>query len=143
MTFTLTNDHARWASSARRRYGRPPEYWHELIEEQNGCCKLSGAKLLFDSQSGTPVTGGEGCHPLYAAADHIDPGKSDSEIQLVCYDLNDLKGHMPRPLFDALCRTKEWQDFIRCWKSIADQSSEDRSAFKELISRGLPLEQCR
>jgi hypothetical protein len=42
--------------------------------QMRGLCALSGVPLRFDAASGTPVKGGPGCHPLYAALDHVDPG---------------------------------------------------------------------
>ena len=94
--------------------------------------------MRFDSQSGTPIEGGQGCHPLYAALDHIAPGSMAGGFQIVCYDLNDLKGHLPPALFDALRNTPEWQNLMRAWNRQAEEDPDNREAFKTLIKRGVP-----
>lgn len=138
--FQITEDHERWAKNASRKcrkYGESRQFWIDLIREQNGKCALTGAPLFFDSQKGTPQKGGPGCHPLYAAVDHIMPRRADKGFQILCYDINDLKGHLPPPLFDALKRTEEWKTFTKEWRRIAE-SSADRSALGKLIKEGVP-----
>jgi hypothetical protein len=89
--------------------------------------------MIFDKKYGTPKKGGEGCHPLYAAIDHIAPQRSDLGFQLVCYDLNDLKGHLSPELFDALKQTEEWKRLIIEWRRVADSKAPEVRAFKALI----------
>lgn len=136
--FILNDDQKRWARARtrnRKKYGKKSvSYWFDLIAKQRGLCALTGICLFFDARSGMSQKGGPGCHPLYAAADHIEPG-NNSKFQIICYDLNDMKGHMPKPLFDALTKTKEWRLFIKKWKLVADKNS-DREIFKELIRLG-------
>jgi hypothetical protein len=106
----INNDHERWIKSAQQKYGYKKQFWVELIKKQEGRCKLTGAKLLFNKENGTPA-----CHPLYASVDHIEPG-CDDDFQILCYDINDLKGHLSLPLLAALVRTKEWKRFAVAWK---------------------------
>ena len=94
--------------------------------------------MRFDSAAGTPVAGGEGCHPLYASLDHVAPGRGDHGYQIVCYDLNDLKGHIPPILFNALRQSPEWSDFMKAWKKQADKDSDNRRAFKDIVKKGAP-----
>lgn len=94
--FKLDVDQERWAR--RRHQGRGPKQLREMLKKQEGRCALSGAILLFDVNEGTPQKGGRGCHPLYPAVDHMDPGKPNGDFQIVCYALNDLKGHIPARL---------------------------------------------
>ena len=131
----ITNDHIRWIKSARRKYGKTIQFWISLLQQQAGKCALTKSKILFDAESGTPQKGENGCHPLYAAVDHINPGRNDLGFQILCYDINDLKGHLPPPLFNALTKTKEWKRFINEWKRLAESSS-DRRVFKKLIKSG-------
>lgn len=135
--FQLTSEHSRWAKRANQKYGKPAQFWKNSIRQQGGKCALTNAQLLFDAESGTPQKGGNGCHPLYAAIDRINPGRTDFGFQIICYDINDLKGHLPPPLFRGLARSKEWKLFIDEWKRLAE-SSGDRQSFKELIRSGAP-----
>ncbi len=125
----------RWAKSANRKYGHGREFWLDLISKQKSRCALTKARLFFDLASGTPQAGGPGCHPLYASVDHIHPGSGD-KFQILCYDINDLKGHLPSMLFNALKKTKEWKKFTTLWKKIAEKSPRDIQKFKSLIEEG-------
>ena len=91
-------------------------------------------ELLFDAKYGVAP-----CHPLYASVDHIMPGSEDGGLQIVCYDCNDLKGHMPKPLFEELQKTEAWKEFIKSWQKLAEETSEKRGIFKMLIKLGEPL----
>lgn len=128
----LTAEHQRWAESAQRKYGRPRTYWLDLIVEQGARCAFSGARLRFDVTSGTPISGGAGCHPLYAAVDHCAPGRDDRGHQIVCYDLNDLKGHLPYECFEDLRATPSWQRLMAKWRQQAKVDPENREAFLNL-----------
>lgn len=135
----LTKEQIKWAKNASRRYrkyGKGIEYWRNLIIKQNAKCNLSGVDLIFKKEDGTSKKGGEGCHPLYAAVDHVKPGDGETDFQIICYDLNDLKGHLPFNLFNALRKTKEWFNFINDWNKLADEKPLDREAFKRLIRKG-------
>ncbi len=134
-TVQITEDHKRWIKSACRKYKQTTQFWTNLIQKQGGKCALTGARLLFDAKSGTPQKGGMGCHSLYASVDHINPKRTDQGFQILCYDINDLKAHLPLPLFNALTRTKEWKRFAKEWKKLAELQS-DRSIFKSLIAAG-------
>jgi len=138
-TFQITEDHKRWIKSARRKYKQTAQFWIDLINKQGGKCALTGASLLFDTKNGTPQKGGLGCHPLYAAVDHINPKRENYGFQILCYDINDLKAHLPLPLFNALAQTKEWKRFAKAWRKLAESSSNNRQVFKNLISAGTPL----
>jgi hypothetical protein len=130
--YTLTDDQDRWAHK-RRRQGVSTKDQTALLIEQKGRCKLSDVLLVFVPDDGTPQKGGLGCHPLYPAVDHRDPGNPKGGYQIVCYALNDLKGHMPTECFEALCETPAWKNLMRRWKAQADKNSDDREAFRLLI----------
>ena len=133
----FTDDHLRWAKSAQRKYGHTAQYWLDLIAKQDGCCAFSGAALRFDARSGTPIAGGPGAHPLYAAVDHTSPGSDDLGHEIVSYDLNDLKGHLPSDCFAELRLTKSWRRLMDQWRQQALENSDDRGAFRS-IRRGSP-----
>jgi hypothetical protein len=131
---SLTLDQIEW--SKRPKQGLSPTTLRALIQRQEGRCALSGAPLIFAKANGTPVAGGKGCHPLYAAVDHVAPGSRAQGHQLVCYDLNDLKGHLPPILFAALRRSTEWKNLMSLWRAQAERDPSDRGAFKALIRTG-------
>ena len=89
--------------------------------------------MIFDVEEGTPVKGGKGCHPLYPAVDHIDPKNPDGGHQIVCYALNDLKGHLPLECFNALKATKAWKTLMKQWRKQAKKDRTAREAFKRLL----------
>lgn len=130
--FQLTADHRRWAAGARRKYHGTAEAWLGLIERQGGLCAFSAAPLLFDAASGTAVANGQGVHPLYAAVDHIAPGSDEHGHQIVSYDLNDLKGHLPLRFFRDLQASASWQQLMGEWRAQALKDSGDRSAFQRI-----------
>ncbi len=121
----------KWAS--KRRQGLAPRDLCYLLKKQNGKCALSKAEMIFDKRQGTPVAGGKGCHPLYASVDHKDPGNPAAERQIVCYALNDLKGHLPLSCFNALKETDAWCSLMKQWKDQAERDKMDRDAFKRLL----------
>lgn len=130
MIYKLSDGQKTWAK--RGKQGLTSSELMKLIEEQEGRCALSQVELFFDKRYGTPGKGkGKGCHPLYAAIDHISPKKKP--CQLVCYDLNDLKGHLPTKIFKALERTKEWRDLMEEWRRVAETDRENINAFKSLL----------
>lgn len=134
--FSLTADHRRWAKSAKRKYGQPMAHWLELIESQQGRCVFSEAPLLFDSASGTAQKNGHGVHPLYAAVDHCAPGCDTLGHQLVSYDLNDLKGHLPPACFKDLCATPSWKRLMQRWREQAERDPSDRDALRSIRREG-------
>ncbi len=97
--FKITKDHKRWVKSARRKYKQTARFWMDLIQEQEGKCALTKAPLFFDSINGTPIKCGNGCHPLYATVDHVNPGRTDRGFQILCSGINDLKAHLPPTSF--------------------------------------------
>lgn len=133
--FQLTPEHRRWARSASRKYSRPLRYWIELITKQQGLCAFSEVQLRFDSESGTPQKGGAGVHPIYAAVDHCSPGSDDAGHEIVSYDLNDLKAHLPLDCFSDLKATPSWQRLMEKWRAQATLDPHDREAFRR-IRRG-------
>jgi hypothetical protein len=128
--FVLSPEQIAW--SVKRKQGLGPIRLREMIARQNGCCALSGARLIFDKRQGTPSVG-ISCHPLYAAIDHVAPQNSAAGFQLVSYDLNDLKGHLPVGLFRALARSAEWIALMKAWRELAERNPNDISGFKALI----------
>lgn len=133
--FVLTVDHEGWVKRASRRYRHSREYWRELICLQHGICAFSGAPLLFDAASGTPVKGKGSQHPLYAVVDHCAPGSDDYGHEIVCNDLNDIKGHLPYDCFQALRVTDAWRQFMLRWRQQAERDP-DRSALRALRRGG-------
>lgn len=131
--FKINQDHERWIKNARQKYKQTAEFWRKLIQDQEGKCELSHIKLLFDAENGTCKKSGHGCHPLYASVDHKNPSREDHGFQIICYDINDLKGHLPIPLFEALKKTPEWRRFVEKWKKLPP---DDIKGFKGLIKRG-------
>ena len=89
--------------------------------------------MIFELEARTPVSGGAGCHPLSPAVDHIDPGNQNGGFQIVCYALNDVKGHLPAKCFKALQNTDEWKEFMNQWKELATKDPGNRVAFQKLI----------
>lgn len=126
----LTPTQKSWAS--KKKQGVSPPELRQLVIQQRGRCKLSGVEMVFDKKEGTAISGGNGCHPLYAAVDHISPGKSD-DFQVICYALNDLKGHLPWDCFKILTKTKPWGNLMRKWRSQAKKDPNNRAAFKNLL----------
>lgn len=133
MAFEINSHHKRWASNAKQRYGRAREYYLELVRVQEGRCAFSDVPLLFDAADGTPVKGGHGCHPLYAALDHRAPGSDEQGHHVVCYALNDLKGHLPHDCFIALVETAAWQRLMAAWRHQASLDSSNRKSFYALV----------
>ena len=117
----------------RKKQGLSPSYLKALIRKQKGQCALSGATMIFEKEYGTPRVGKAGCHPLYAAIDHISPSNRSYGHQLVCYDLNDLKGSLPNKLFAELQNTSAWKQLMQQWKSQAENDPMDVNAFKALL----------
>jgi len=132
MARTLTQQELEWAKRAKRKSRQYPvdrKTIEAILVRQNGRCYLSRAKLIFDKSLGTPSRG-RGCHPLYASLDHITPG--GTEVQVVCYALNDLKGHLPRDVFDELKNQPSWKRLMRRWRGLAKRNSS-RADFKKLL----------
>ena len=121
-----------WA--ARRRQGLSRTQLIHLLIDQEERCALSGAPLLFrQDAAGTPQKDGLGVHPLSPAVDHIECGTGERGYQIVCYALNDVKGHIPFDCFEALARTEPWMDLMRRWSSQAASDPLNREAFRKLI----------
>ncbi|WP_367870855.1 hypothetical protein [Luteolibacter sp. Populi] len=129
MSYQTTEDQGRWAANSKKRYGRTKQYYLELIRTQEGRCAFSGVPLLFDPALGTAKKGGAGCHALYAALDHTAAGCDDLGHGIVCYALNDIKGHLPHDCFVALRETGAWQQFMAKWRVQSEQDSLDTTAF--------------
>ncbi len=131
--FDFTADHHRWAESAQGKYGYNSAYWLRLIAQQEGRCAFSGVMLRFDTVSGTAQKEGPGVHPIYATVDHRSPGSDKHGHQIVCYDLNDLKGHLPLDCFEELCACPSWKKLMERWRKQAENDPHDRDAFKKII----------
>jgi hypothetical protein len=117
--FEFTDAQRRWVTRAAQKHGRGVAYWLDLIARQRARCAFSRVPLLFDSQSGTAQPGGRGVHPLYAAVDHSDPGNDNLGHEIVSYDLNDIKGHLPPDCFADLRHTPAWARLMRKWREQA------------------------
>src|SRR5262245_13034434 len=82
-----------------------------------------------------PTPGDQGAHPIYAAVDHCSPGCEDLGHEIVSYDLNDLKGHLPPDCFADLRQCLSWKRLMENWRKQAHQNPNDRNAFRA-IRRG-------
>ncbi len=129
--FRLNAMQERWASKGRQ--GASAALLKRILIEQQALCGLSHAPLLFDLSECTPQKGGRGCHPLCPAVDHIDPGNPTGGFQIVCYALNDLKGHMPPECFDVLRASEPWRTLMMKWKAQAEKDPKDRDALMRLL----------
>ena len=129
--YQLTNDQMEWAS--KRKHGLIPSKLRELIKKQKGCCALSGVEMIFDKNLGNPNINIKGCHPLYAAIDHISPSNTEYGFQLVCYDLNDLKGHLPYKIFQEVQLTEAWKKMMKEWRFVAENSPMNIEALKNVL----------
>lgn len=129
--YQLSPSQIEWAR--KRKQDLSPAHLKELVLKQKGRCALSGARMIFEKEYGTPKINTAGCHPLYAAVDHISPSNQGYGHQLVCYDLNDLKGHLPNKLFTELQNTSARKHLMQQWKSQAENDLMDIDAFKVLL----------
>ncbi len=129
--YELTPAQVEWAS--RRKHRLSPSKLKDLIKKQKGRCALSGAEMIFEKEYGNPNINTSGCHPLYAAIDHISPNNDRYGHQLVCYDLNDLKGHLPYKIFKELQATGAWRQLMNEWRSLAEKDPMDIEAFKKVL----------
>lgn len=130
-SYQLTATQLEWAS--KRKHGLSPSRLKDLIKKQQGRCALSKAKMIFDKKLGNPNINYRGCHPLYAAIDHISPSNDKYGIQLICYDLNDLKGHLPYKVFKELQLTKAWKHLMKEWLLIAEENPMNIKALKAVL----------
>ena len=129
--FTFNDSQKRWASKRHQRVSS--RELKRLLSEKKGRCALSDVPLRFNVKERTPQKGGLGCHPLSPAVDHIDPGNPSGGHQIVCYALNDLKGHLPTDCFNALRKTEAWKKLMQRWKEQAERDPKDREAFRRLL----------
>ena len=128
----LTDEQKKWAS--KKKQGASAKTLRELIISKKCLCSLSGVKMIFNKNEGTPVSGGRGCHALYAAVDHKDPGNPVGGYQIVCYALNDLKGHLPPDCFKALTKTNAWKKLMQMWvKQARGIGRNNEEAFRKLL----------
>ncbi len=126
--YRLTQEQEAWTN--RRRHGLTPGFQRQLLIEQKGKCAISGVTMCFHIEARTPVP--RGCHPLAPSIDHENPG-DPNRVQIVCYALNDLKGHLPYDCFKALAKTEEWKRLMAAWKKQAAKDPCDRTAFARLV----------
>jgi hypothetical protein len=127
----LTDPQQRWASRGRRGVSR--KTLREILVNQNGLCALSQVEMIFDLDEGKPIKEGRGTHPLYPSVDHIDPGNPQGGYQIICYALNDLKGHLSPDCFNALSETGAWHSLMDKWHRQATDDRSDRDAFMRLL----------
>ena len=130
-SYSLSDHQKVWAE--RGKQGLKSAELQKLIIKQRGCCALSGAHMIFDKALGYPNINSRGCHPLYAAVDHVSPGNNVHGHQLVCYDLNDLKGHLPKKVFIELQKTSAWKNLMQQWRFQSETNPMDIAAFKALL----------
>ncbi|MEK7950452.1 hypothetical protein [Luteolibacter soli] len=130
--FTPDPHQLRWAKRRAQRYGGGVTRFLEIVSEQKGKCALSGVPLLFDSAHGTAIPG-RGVHARYAALDHVSPACESQGFQIVCYALNDLKGHLPYDCFQALKSTGAWESLMTRWNAVHAKQPMDSKAFYSLL----------
>ena len=128
--FRLSPDHEKWASKSHQKAS--PSVQRKILLDQQGLCALSGVQMRFDIAERTPANG-LGCHPLSPAVDHIDPGNPNGGYQIICYALNDLKGHMPVECFEALRKTDAWKKLMQAWREQAEADPADQESLKRLL----------
>jgi hypothetical protein len=130
-SYCLSDVQKVWAE--RGKQGLNSSELQKLIIKQRGRCALSGALMIFDKTLGNPNVNKQGCHPLYAAVDHVSPGNREHGHQLVCYDLNDLKGHLPKKVFIELQKASAWRNLMQQWRFQSENNPMDIGAFKALL----------
>ncbi len=130
-SYQLSTAQMEWAN--KRKQGLSPSRLKELITKQKGRCALSGIEMIFEKKYGNPNINTKGCHPLYAAIDHISPSNDQYGFQLVCYDLNDLKGHLPYKVFKEMQLTEAWKHLMEEWRVVAKESPMDIEALKNVL----------
>lgn len=128
----LTKDQERWCKSKARRYQGGIARFRDLLKDGEVKCALSEVPVLFDSDSGTAKEG-RGVHACYATIDHISPGTENEGLQVVCYALNDLKGHLPYDCFIALKDTEAWDELMEQWREQAKKEPLDSKAFYKIL----------
>lgn len=131
--FELSHVQIDWIRRCAKNHKLPVRYVEDLIRKQRGCCAWSGAKLFYDKPRGKAFRGGLGVHPLYASLDHCSPGSNLEGHQIVCYALNDLKGHIPFDCFRELQQSSPWVRIMDRWKQQAKVDPDDRISFKRIV----------
>jgi hypothetical protein len=89
--------------------------------------------MIFEKEYGNPHTNAQGCHPLYAAVAHVSPRSDTYCHQVVCHDLNDLKGHLPYKIFKEIQVTAAWRKLMDEWRVQTETDCLDIEAFKKLL----------
>lgn len=128
----LTKDQERWCKTKARRYKGGAGRFRDLLKDGEVKCALSNVSVLFDSNSGTAKKG-RGVHACYATIDHISPGTENEGLQVVCYALNDLKGHLPHDCFIALTDTDAWKGLMEKWQKQTLKEPLDSKAFYQIL----------
>jgi hypothetical protein len=136
-SFVLNAEQRRWARNRAKAYRLKTSYVEGLIRQQRGCCAWSGVELIFDASSGTSVRGGVGPHPRFAALDHSSPGSDQAGHQIVCFDLNDAKGHLPFSCFEELRQCPSWHALMGKWFRQATVDPNDRFGFRSILRQSV------
>jgi hypothetical protein len=117
--------------SKKTKQGVKPELLKQLIENQKGKCKLTGVDLEFDKSKLYEEENKGHCNPIYAVVDHISPSDkgtridSIDEVQILCFAINDMKGNIPKKLFETLIKTNEWEKFVGDWKDCVSENKDN------------------
>ncbi len=130
-TFKLSDAQERWASKPRRDCSSVER--RELLSSQQGLCALSGAEMVFESQSQNMRGSGPGCHPLYPTIDHTAPGTKTHGLQIISHGLNEMKGQLPLGLFKVLLASEPWRNLMEAWRDQARKNSMDIEAFRRIV----------
>ena len=72
-------------------------------------------------------------HPLYPAVDHIQCGTKERGHQIVCYALNDVKGHLPFDCFEALKQYRAMERVNAAMEFTGRERPTPPGSFKRLI----------
>lgn len=130
--YEISAEQILWAKKTKQ--GCRSVLLRQIVLQQRGLCAFSGVEMLFDKSLRTPGVGrGKGCHPLTPALDHIDPSNPDGGFQIVCYALNDLKGHLRTELFNVLLVSDSWAKMMQEWRSQAEKDKHDIDAFRRIL----------
>lgn len=55
------------------------------------------------------------------------------DVQIVCYAINDMKGHLPEKLFNVIIKSDVWKKFANGWKDLSVNGKDEIEKFKDYI----------
>jgi hypothetical protein len=99
-----------WVWKANKRHHLPREYLRKILQRQRYKCAWSGLDLDFTPQVGQSFR--------YATLEHCKPKSNVEGHEVVCYQLNMLKGRLNLRLFRALQKTNEWKELMIVLRAV-------------------------